>query len=105
MGMPLLWPLIRQEGYEATLLWQFPLAPLPPDSFYRVDILACFFSTIRRIYSSPSLDQQTQHIIFEQHLQSCRLPKNATLLYIDGPSPDEKLAAREAREAKRVLAC
>lgn len=104
MGIPLLWPFIRQEGYEATLLWQFPLTPLPPDSFYRVDILACFFSTIQRIYSSQTPDQQTHHITFERYLQSRRLPKDTALLYIDGPSPDEKRTTREARETKRALA-
>jgi len=104
MGVPQLWQLLRQQGYEATLLWQFPVTPLPPGSFYRVDILAYLFSAIERIYTSPSHDQQYRNTIFEQHLQSCRVPKNAAVLYIDGPSPDEKLTTREFREAKRVLA-
>lgn len=104
MGVPQLWQLLRQQGYEATLLWQFLVTPPPPGSFYRVDILAYLFSAIERIYTSPSHEQQYRHIIFEQHLQSCRVPKNAAVLYIDGPSPDEKLTTRDFREAKRVLA-
>lgn len=84
------------------MLWQFPSIPLLPNAFYRFDILSCFFSTIRRIYTSTH-DQHTCHIKLEQHLISYRVPKTS-FLYIDGPSPDEKHATLKAREAKRALA-
>lgn len=102
MGIPLFWPHMRQEGYEAAMLWQFPSTPLPPNAFYRIDILSCFYSTIQRIYTSTH-DQHICNIKFEQHLISYGVPKNS-YLYFDGPSPDEKHATLKTREAKRDLA-
>ncbi|KAF9119275.1 hypothetical protein BGW39_000423, partial [Mortierella sp. 14UC] len=104
MGVPLLWQLIQQEGYNANLLWQFSVAPLPPGSFYRVNIFAFLFSTIQRIYAPPVDDQHTCYLIFEQHLVSRQIPKDAAFLYIDGPSPVEKRTTSESREPKRTLA-
>jgi len=104
MGVPLLWSFILQEGYKARLLWQFPQGPLPPDSVVRIDILATFFSLIQRLLTSTSHDPSISNIIFERHLISCRIPKNSSILYIDGASPEEKRETRLAREAKRALA-
>jgi hypothetical protein len=102
MGIPALWQHLRGEGHEATMLMQFPSTPLPPNAFYRIDILASFYNTIRRIHiTSP--DQSTFNTIFEQHLISHGIPKTS-ILYIDGPSPAEKSATRETREAKRTRA-
>jgi len=102
MGIPTLWQHLRAEGHEATLLKQFPSTPLPPNAFYRIDILASFYSTIRRIHTT-SPDQNTFNTIFEQHLISHGIPKTS-VLYIDGPSPAEKSATRETRETKRTRA-
>ncbi|KAF9083795.1 hypothetical protein BGX29_002902 [Mortierella sp. GBA35] len=42
-------------------------------------------------------------MVFEQHLISCQVPKTS-ILYIDGPSPDEKRTTVKTRESKRALA-
>ncbi|KFH63191.1 hypothetical protein MVEG_11226 [Podila verticillata NRRL 6337] len=89
-------------GYEAHVLSQFPRDPLPSNSYYRLDVLASFFSTIRRTYNNHDLT--TANIIFERHLSSCQLPKSSTFLYVDGPSPEEKRHTQELREARRVHA-
>ncbi|KAF8924149.1 hypothetical protein BGZ47_004183 [Haplosporangium gracile] len=102
MGIPALWQHLRREGHEATLLKHFPSTPLPPNAFYRIDILASFYSTIRRIHTT-SLDQNIINTLFEQHLISHGIPKTS-FLYIDGPFPAEKSATRETRETKRTQA-
>jgi hypothetical protein len=104
MGIPLLWAFIRQEGYNAALLCEFSQGPLPPDSVFRIDILATFFSFIQRLHTSTSIDPPTCNIIFERHLVSCKIPKESSILYIDGASPEEKRETRLTREAKRAIA-
>ncbi|KAF8925213.1 hypothetical protein BGZ47_003424, partial [Haplosporangium gracile] len=102
MGIPFLWPHIQQEGHEATLLWGYPLTPLPSNAVFRIDVLSCFYSRIQQIFSA-SHDQHTCNTIFEHHLLSCHVPKTS-ILYIDGPSPNEKRTTNETRQAKRSLA-
>ncbi|KAF8923561.1 hypothetical protein BGZ47_004674, partial [Haplosporangium gracile] len=70
------------------------------NAFYRVDILASFFSVIRRAYSNHDLS--TANTIIAQHLLSCGLPQASTVLYVDGPSPEEKRRTREFRDRKRA---
>lgn len=104
MGVLSLWPYLRQVGHEATLLRQFPQDPSPPSAIYRVDLLASFFAQIQRIYSSPSHDYPSCNIAFERFLASSGVPRVSTVLYIDGPSPEEKLETFQLREQKRRVA-
>jgi len=99
MGIPYLWPFVRKKGYEARLQSQFPQDPLPPGSFFRVDILGSMYSTIRRIFLKN--DATMANTIFEQHLRSLLLPQPTTILYLDGLSPEEKRTTRDEREARR----
>ncbi|KAG0366054.1 hypothetical protein BGX24_003860, partial [Mortierella sp. AD032] len=100
MGIPYLWPFVRKKGYEAPLLSRFPQDPLPTNAFYRVDILASFFSVIRRAYVNHDLS--TANTMVAQHLVSCGLPQASTVLYVDGQSPEEKRRTREFRDRKRA---
>ncbi|KAK5823077.1 hypothetical protein F5H01DRAFT_129602 [Linnemannia elongata] len=100
MGIPYLWPFVRDKGYEAPLLSRFPQDPLPSNAFYRVDILASFFSIIRRAYSNH--DSSTANTIVAQHLASCGFPQASAVLYVDGPSPEEKRRTRDLRDMKRA---
>ncbi|KAF9928552.1 hypothetical protein FBU30_002290 [Linnemannia zychae] len=96
MGVPGLWPLIREEGYEAALQ-RFPTAT--PDTHFHIDILGSFFSIIRRCFISS--DIAIACIKFEKHLASLRFPKASTTLHLDGPSPTVKDATNRERQAKR----
>ncbi|KAF9081596.1 hypothetical protein BGX29_004390 [Mortierella sp. GBA35] len=102
MGVPRLWMLIRERGYEALLRYRLPLDPESSCRTKRVDILATFFSFLGRTYTYHDLS--TAHTIFEQHLFARRIPKLTSVLYLDGPSPAEKRTTRELREAKRTTA-
>jgi len=101
MGIPYLWPFVRKKGYEA-LQSHFPQHPLPAGCFFRVDILGTMYATIRRAFLNN--DSATANSIIEYHLQSLQLPQSTTILYLDGPSPEEKRATLESRESKRTAA-
>ncbi|KAF9176240.1 hypothetical protein BGZ51_001227, partial [Haplosporangium sp. Z 767] len=102
MGVPGLWPFLRKKGYEAEKAPYFPQIPLPPNNYYRVDVLASFYNIIRWIYINH--DSTTSPVIFERHLRLARLPQGSSILYLDGPSPEEKRMTREFREARRSCA-
>ncbi|KAF9985064.1 hypothetical protein BGZ79_005497, partial [Entomortierella chlamydospora] len=94
-----LWPLIREEGYEA-VLQKFPTAT--PNTRYHVDILGSFFSIIRGCFLNS--DTAVACIKFEKHLASRRFPKASTILHLDGLSPAAKDATNKERQAKRTQA-
>ncbi|KAF9898892.1 hypothetical protein EC991_010114, partial [Linnemannia zychae] len=47
-------------------------------------------------------DLSTANALFERHLVSCGFPQASTVLYVDGPSPEEKRRTRESRDKKRA---
>ncbi|KAF9914374.1 hypothetical protein FBU30_002589, partial [Linnemannia zychae] len=99
MGVPGLWPLIREEGYDA-ILQRFPTAT--PNTQYHIDILGSFFSIVRRSFINS--ETAVACIKFEKYLVSCQFSKASTVLHLDGPSPAAKDATNKARQAKRTQA-
>ncbi|KAI8596826.1 hypothetical protein EDD21DRAFT_408068 [Dissophora ornata] len=107
MGVAGLWPFLRKNNYETVVCSQLPQVPqsLNPDNLtlptIRVDVLASFYSSIRRFYSNQDL--YTAHMALERQIATSGLPKSS-VLYLDGPSPDEKQKTRESREMRRAHA-
>ncbi|KAF9131356.1 hypothetical protein BG015_003870, partial [Linnemannia schmuckeri] len=55
MGVPGLWPLIKEKGYKAQLKQEISRTPPTPGFKFRVDLLASFYPQIRYHYlSNPS---------------------------------------------------
>lgn len=98
MGIPFLWPFVKKKGYMANLLPKCPQNSRPPDTTFRVDILGSLYPLIRRTFLKH--DPVTANTMFERAFRSLQFPPATTLLYIDGPSPEEKRATRELREAR-----
>lgn len=108
MGVVGLWPFFRKMGHEAVESFQFPQVPQPSASMepsssptIRIDVIASFYSSIRRIYTFHDLP--TAHIILEQQLTAYGIPKSS-VFYLEGPSPDVKRRTCESRETRRSCA-
>jgi len=101
MGIPFLWPFVKKQGYIAGLLGRFPQDSRPPDGMILVDVLGSMYPTIRRTFLKN--DSMTANITFVRHLRSLQLPQPTTVLYLDGPSPEEKRTTRDGREARRTM--
>ncbi|KAF9536884.1 hypothetical protein EC957_009495 [Mortierella hygrophila] len=101
MGVPGLWPLIEEKGYKAQLKQGLSSSPPTPGSKFRVDLLASFYPQIRYHYlNDPSTFPQA----IERHFISCELPKETSVLYLDGISPVEKQHTNASRQDKRNTA-
>jgi len=101
MGVPGLWPLIKEKGYKAQLRKGLPSTPPTPGSKFRVDLLASFYPQIRYHYLN---DSSTFPQALERHLISCGLHKETSVLYLDGISPVEKQRTDSLRQDKRNIA-
>lgn len=107
MGIEGLWRFLRKNGHEAVISPQIPgissssttadLTSLPVPTI-RVDVLATFYSCIRRIYTTHPL--HVAHEALEQQILTSGIAQNS-VLYLDGPSPDEKRKTFESREQRR----
>ncbi|KAI1312645.1 hypothetical protein EDD11_002882, partial [Mortierella claussenii] len=98
MGIPFLWPFVKKKGYSANLLSKSPQNSRPPDTTYHVDILGSMYPLIRRTFLK--YDREMANTIFEQQFRSLQFPPTTTIVYMDGPNPEEKRATRELREAR-----
>ncbi|GJJ67737.1 hypothetical protein EMPS_00083 [Entomortierella parvispora] len=97
MGIPFLWPFVKKNGYLPKLLPQCPQNSRPPDTTYLVDILGAFYPLIRRTFLNHG---ETPNSVFEKGLRNLRFPPATTVLYMDGPTPEEKRNTREVRQTR-----
>ncbi|KAK3813787.1 MAG: hypothetical protein JOS17DRAFT_779229 [Linnemannia elongata] len=100
MGVPGLWPFIKEKGYKAQLRQGLLSTPPTPGSKSRVDLLASFYPQIRYHYLN---DSSTFPQALERHLISCGLHKETSVLYLDGISPVEKQCTDSLRQDKRNI--
>ncbi|GJJ71545.1 hypothetical protein EMPS_04256 [Entomortierella parvispora] len=98
MGVPFLWPFVKKKGYFPDVLSNCPQHSRPPNTTFHVDILGSMYPLIRRTFLKH--DPVMANSIFEMKLRSLKFPPATTLLYMDGPSPEEKRATRALREAR-----
>ena len=81
----------RKKGYEPTFAHpnSTRFKPTSQGPLRHIDILGCFFTTIRRAYSCYDADKA--HLIIESAIKKYALSTNS-LLYMDGQPSEEKRA-------------
>jgi len=100
MGVVGAWPFVRKKGYEPTFAHpnSARFNPTSQGRLRHIDILGCFFSTIRRAYSCYDADKA--HLIVESAIKKYALPTNS-ILYMDGQPSQEKRATNVRRQEIR----
>ncbi|KAF9558374.1 hypothetical protein EC968_007111 [Mortierella alpina] len=103
MGVQGTWPFLRKKGYQPVLRHQTALmssqsSPPPSPCVLHVDILGCFFLTVRTAYTSCSWT--VAHGIVERQIQKFGEKKDI-VLYIDGGPAQEKASTTAVREDRR----
>ncbi|KAF9951583.1 hypothetical protein BGZ72_006941, partial [Mortierella alpina] len=101
MGIHGLWPLIKQKGYEPTVLFRSTCASnlASPTSTIHVDLQACLFVAIKQAYSNhpPAI----AHGILEGKLGQL-VPKSNCVIYVDGLRCKQKAQTHAARDKDRT---
>ena len=100
MGIVGLWPLLKKKGYEPAFRSHVPLVRSTSEAaaVCRLDIQGTFYMNIRSAYIRHPAE--IAHQIMEQQI-SKMVPKDRTVLYLDGAPAKEKESTHAQRRQTR----